>query len=209
MTPIDVWPAVHAERRALIDDLSTLAPAEWATPSLAAGWTVHEVAAHLIDNACVTPFGLVRAMAAARFDFDRQNANGVRRARGATPAETLERLRAVADRRTGPPTFIAALESRLVEEIAHGEDIRRPLGLTRAYPVDAVVAAIGYQVRTPDAIGGAKSLVTRVRLVADDADFAVGAGPDVRGPALALLMVSSGRRHALGELSGAGVELVR
>lgn len=200
-----VWPAVHAERRALIDDLATLRPAQWETASLAAGWTVHDVAAHLVDNARTTPLGLVKAMARARFDFDRQNDQGVAAAKGASPAETLERLRQVADRTSGPPTFLAALESRLVEEIAHGEDIRRPLGLTRAYPSEAVVAAIRYQAKRPEATGGAKAHAGRVTLVADDADLRLGDGPELRGPALALLMLLTGRRHALDELSGPGL----
>ena len=80
--------------------------------------------------------------AGASFDFDRQNARGVEAARGATPAQTLERLRAVADRTSGPPTYLAALESRLVEEIAHGEDSRRAVGITRDYPSEALVAAL-------------------------------------------------------------------
>src|ERR1700754_5226769 len=96
--PNDVWPLVHAERRALIVDLEHLDDAQWAQPSLCDGWTVHDVVAHLVDVAMTTRLGLVVAMAQARFDFDRQNANGVARARGATPQETLERLRKVASR---------------------------------------------------------------------------------------------------------------
>lgn len=205
---IDVWPAVHTERHALIDDLAGLTPQQWDAPSLAAGWTVHDVAAHLVDNARTTPWRLLRAMVAARFDFDRQNARGVAAARGATPAQTLERLRAVADRTSGPPTFLAALESRLVEEIAHGEDIRRAVGITRSYPGEALVAAIRYQARTPEAMGGGKGLASRVTIVADDADLTLGQGPQMRGPAPALLMLLTGRRHALAELSGPGLALV-
>lgn len=204
----DVWSSVHAERRALIDDLATLTDQQWQARSLATGWSVHDVAAHLVDNALTTPLRLLRAMVSARFDFDRQNANGLAAARGATPAETLDRLRAVADRRTGPPRFLAALESRLVEEIAHGEDIRGALGITRSYPTQALAAASAYQAKTPESMGGVKSLVGRVTLAADDADLRLGRGPEVRGPALALLLLATGRRHALGELSGPGVALV-
>lgn len=204
----DVWPAVHAERAALIDDLATLSPQQWDTPSLAAGWTVHDVAAHLVDNARTTPWRLLTVMARARFDFDRQNAQGVAAQRGATPAVTLTRLREVARRTSGPPTRLAALESRLVEEIAHGEDIRRPLGLTRAYPAAALDGAIRYQGATPEAIGGAKALASRVTLVADDTGLRLGQGPQIQGPALAILMLLTGRRHALDELRGPGLDLL-
>jgi len=47
----DVWPLVHAERHALVDDLSRLTDEQWRTPSLCEGWTVHDVAAHLVGNA--------------------------------------------------------------------------------------------------------------------------------------------------------------
>lgn len=199
----DVWSLVHAERHALIADLAALTPEQWETPSLAEGWTVHDVAAHLVDNARTTPLRLMKAMARARLDFDRQNAAGVAAEKGAFPTETLSRLRAVADRTTGPP---APLASRLVEEVAHGEDIRRPLGLRRNYPAEAVTAAIGYQVRTPEALGGAKRLAGRVRLVADDADLAAGSGPEVRGSALELLMLTTGRPWRAGSLHGPGVD---
>lgn len=201
----EVWPAVHAERRALVDDLAGVDPRRWDTASLAPGWTVHDVVAHLVDNARTTPVGLLRAMAAARFDFDRQNANGIAAAKGRTPAQTLERLRAVITRTSGPPTVLASVESRLVEEIAHGEDIRIPLGLTRDYPVEAVLAALRYQVSTPDALGGAKGLARRVTLVAEESGDRFGAGPQVHGAALALLMLATGRRHRLAELSGPGL----
>lgn len=199
----DVWPLVHAERAALIDDLEHVDDARWDVPSLCGDWTVHDVVAHLVDTARTTRIGFVVALARARFDFHRLNAVGVQRHRGATPGETLGRLRAVAARRSTPP---APLDSRLVEEVVHGEDIRRPLGLTRAYPVDVVVRALRVQVSTPAAFGGAKELVARVRLTATDADAAIGDGPAVSGSALSLLLAVSGRRVALDQLSGPGVE---
>jgi len=204
----DVWDLVRTERRALVADLATLPAEQWETPSLAQGWTVHDVAGHLVTNARVTPFGLVVAMARAKGDFDRQNDAGVAGGRGDSPAQTLERLRAVTDRRTGPPTWLAPLESRLVEEVAHGEDIRGAVGISRDYPTAAVVPAIRYQARTKDSLGGGRSLAERVTLVCEDADLRLGDGPELRGSALALLMVLTGRRHALESLHGPGLALL-
>ncbi|WP_432061762.1 maleylpyruvate isomerase family mycothiol-dependent enzyme [Streptomyces sp. S1] len=201
----DVWPMVHAERAALVEDLARLGAERWNEPSLCAGWTVHDVAAHLVDTARTTRLGFVVGLARARFDFDRQNALGVARERGATPGETLERLRRVASRRSTPP---APLDSRLVEEVVHGEDIRRPLGLTRAYPPPAVVRALRLQARTPASFGGAGELLTRVRLSATDAEVRIGAGPEVTGPALSLLLAVCGREAALGDLDGPGVAVL-
>jgi uncharacterized protein (TIGR03083 family) len=103
----------------LIGDLENLDDALWMRPSLCDGWTVHDVVAHLVDVALTTRLGLVVDIVRARFDFDRQNANGHARARGATPRQTLERLRQVASRTSGPP---APLDTRIVEEVVHGED---------------------------------------------------------------------------------------
>ncbi|MGA5761307.1 maleylpyruvate isomerase family mycothiol-dependent enzyme [Nonomuraea bangladeshensis] len=201
----DVWSMVHAERLALIDDLRHLDDEQWEKASLCAGWTVHDVAAHLVDTARTTRLGFVVGLVRARFDFHRQNARGVERERGASPRETLERLRQVALRRTTPP---APLESRLVEELVHGEDIRRPLGLARSYPEQAVVRSLRLQARTPASFGGAKELTARVRLTASDVDLAIGDGPEVSGSALSLLLAVSGRRVALDELAGPGVAVL-
>ena len=188
----DIWRLVHAERAALIDDLTDLDDAQWQQTSLCDGWTVHDVVAHLVDVAMSTRLGFMVDMARAGFDFDRQNARGIERARGSSPAETLARLRAAATRTSTPP---APLDTRIVEEVVHGEDIRRPLGITRAYPQEAVVRALHQQARMSESFGGAKELVARVRLVATDVDVSIGSGPEVRGPALSLLLAISGRRQ--------------
>ncbi|TQC41808.1 maleylpyruvate isomerase family mycothiol-dependent enzyme [Rhodococcus sp. WS4] len=198
----DVWSMVHAERAALIEDLGNLDAERWDEQSLCGEWTVHDVVAHLVDTARTTRLGFMVALARARFDFDRQNAHGVERERGASPQETLERLRQVASRTSTPP---APLDSRLVEEVVHGEDIRRPLGLTRSYPREAVVRALRLQTRTPASFGGAKELVAGVRLMAADDDVSIGDGPEVSGTALSLLLAVSGRKVALGDLQGPGV----
>ncbi|TWF77056.1 uncharacterized protein (TIGR03083 family) [Pseudonocardia hierapolitana] len=201
----DVWTLVHAERAALIDDLERLDEHQWGLPSLCPDWTVHDVVAHLVDTARTTRLGFLVGMARARFDFDRQNARGVERERRASPRETLEELRRVASRTSGPP---APLDTRLVEEVVHGEDIRRPLGLTRSYPLETVVRALRLQARTPASFGGAKEIVARVRLTAADTDVSIGEGPDVTGSALSLLLAVSGRRVALGDLDGPGVGML-
>lgn len=198
----DVWRIVHGERQALVSDLESLEDEQWRHASLCHGWTVQDVVAHLVDTARTTRLGFVVGLARSRFDFHRQNAAGVARERGGSPQETLERLRAVASRTSGPP---APLDSRIVEEVVHGEDIRRPVGLTRAYPEEAVVRALRLQARTPVSFGGAKEHLAQLRLEAVDADLALGEGPVVRGPALELLLAVSGRRVGLDALDGPGV----
>lgn len=200
-----VWSIVHAERAALLADLEQLGDAEWERASLCAGWTVHDVAAHLVDVALTTRVGFLVGMARARFDFDRQNTHGVERHRGPTPRHTLARLRTVTHRTSTPP---GGLGSRVVEEVVHGEDIRRPLAVVRDYPAQALDRALTHQVGTPASLGGAKDRVGGLRLEATDADRVIGSGAPVRGTMLDLLLAVSGRRAALPGLTGAGVELL-
>ena len=203
MTRPDIWRLVHLERAALIVDLEQLSPEQWQTASLCEGWTIHDVAAHLSDSARTSRVSFAVDLVRARFDFDAQNQRGIARERGANPTFTLGRLREAAKLTKTPP---APLASRLVEEIVHGEDIRRPLGITRSYPPDAVVLALEYQLRTSASMGGARELLTTVRLVTTDGSFAVGEGPEVRGPVLELLLTTAGRAGA--EIDGPGVSLL-
>ncbi len=197
----DPWPLVHAERAALIDDLTGLDDHHWQQQSLCEKWTIHDVLAHLVDNARTTGTGFLIDLVKSRFDFDRYNDRGVRRNRCATPGDTLGQFRQVAPRRSTPP---APIDSRLVEEIVHGEDVRLPLRITRRYPVDSVVRALRSQAHTPASFGGAKELLAQVRVTAEDAEVSIGDGPQVRGTALALLLALSGRTIALGDLRGPG-----
>lgn len=201
----DVWPLVHTERAALLQDLRRLPAQLWDQASSCPGWSVHDVAAHLVDNALTTRLGFVVGLVGARFDFDRLNEAGVRRHRGATPAETLQRLERVASRMTGPP---GPPDTRLVEEVVHGEDIRRPVGLRRQYPSQALRRALQVQVSTPARLGGCKELVQGVQLVADDADVTVGVGPQARGSLLDVLLAASGRVAGARRLNGPGAAAV-
>ena len=48
---MDIWPAVHAERKALAADLRGLSDEDWAKPSLCGDWTVRDVLAHMTSAA--------------------------------------------------------------------------------------------------------------------------------------------------------------
>lgn len=202
-----IWRLVHHERTGLISFLEDLEPSDWEVQSLCPGWSVRDVAAHLVDNARTTTPRLLLAMARAGFDFDRQNAQGVDRERGSDPHETLERLRRVAERTSGPP---APLASRLVEEVVHGEDIRRPLRATGTYHAEAVSLALNHQLRTGVGWGGGRERMAGLRLEASDTDQSWGpqTGPPVTGSAVDVLMVASGRWAVLSQLFGPGVDLL-
>jgi uncharacterized protein (TIGR03083 family) len=192
---------VHAERSALLKDLEQVPLERWSTASLCPGWDVHDLLAHLVDDANTTRLGFVRHLAAARFDFDRCNAAGVERERAATPSLTLARFAAAMHRTTSAP---APAATRLVEVFVHGEDIRRPLGLSRDYPASEVIAALRYQLATSVKRGGGKERALGLKLVPTDGDSPLGDGEEVRGSAIALLMAVSGRPTRDGEISGPG-----
>lgn len=196
-----IWQLVHQERAALAEDLRGVSLEQWDTPSLSAGWSVHDVLAHLVDVNKTTRLGFVRRIVAARFDFDRDNQTGVDRERHADPKQTLAAFEAMIPLTATPP---ADLATRLIEEIAHGEDIRRPLGISRAYPTESVLSVLGYLVKTPQKFGGGSERCAGLRLVATDADFSHGEGPEVRGGGVSLLLGLSGRKVDPSELSGQG-----
>ncbi|SEH01491.1 TIGR03083 family protein [Nonomuraea solani] len=197
-----MWAVVHAERAALIRDLETVPAERWSTPSLCPGWDVHDVVAHLADDAKTTRLSFLRHFAAARFDFDRFNNAGVARERAAEPRLTLASFRAASHRTTSAP---APKATRLVEAFVHGEDIRRPLGLSRGYPAGHVATALRFQLGTGVPVGGGKERAQGLRLLATDAKLDAGDGPEVRGTALALLLAVSGRPVGADELTGPGV----
>jgi hypothetical protein len=56
---------------------------------------------------------------------------------------------------------------------------------------------------------GGKNRVAGLTLRATDTDWSRGSGPVVAGPARALMLATAGRKVALDELSGPGVETLR
>ena len=196
-----VWAAVHEERRALSTDLGSVPAHRWAEASLCPGWDVHDVVAHLIDSAKTTRLGFARRLVAARFDFDRDNAVGVAHERRESPAETLAEFDRIATATNTPPAHPA---TRLVEAVVHGEDVRRPLGVHREYPIAHVLPALRYQLTTPVSMGGGRERAAALHLVALDSDFSSGEGAEVRGTTVALLLAVSGRPLSPPELTGPG-----
>ncbi|WP_306387795.1 maleylpyruvate isomerase family mycothiol-dependent enzyme [Microbacterium sp. MPKO10] len=199
----DVWKLVHDERQRLVDDLQSLDGSLWETPSLCRGWAVHDVVAHLLDSAETGRAAFVVSMLRARGDFHRANQNGVDKVKRDDPRQTLEAFRQVQELRRTPPAHRA---TRLVEAIVHGEDIRRPLGLTGSYPRIGVHDALAYQIRTSVKFDGGRERADQFRLTDTDSGVSWGDGPEVTGRAVDLLLVVSGRRVNPDLLGGPGAQ---
>lgn len=201
----DLWPTIHAERHALANDLAQLADDQWQTPSLCSGWTVHDVLAHLLATAKMTPPKFFGKFLAAGFNFAKFADREIAEERAGGPEATLAAFRAAEQRTSSPP---GPKTSWLGETLVHAEDIRRPLGIAHDYPKDAAAQVVRFYANS-NAIVHGKSRVAGLTLRATDTDLTVGSGPEVSGPVLSLALATTGRPAVLDELSGPGVEILR
>ena len=205
MKTAEIWTYIHAERAELARTWAELTPEQWAAASWCAGWSVQDAAGHVVAAAEQTPANFYQELARAGFRFDTFTDRGARRRAVAGPDELVRRLRARTATTNHPPAPVLAM---LGEIVVHGEDIRRPLGLTREVPEGALVAvADGW--KNSNLLIGAKRRIAGLRLRATDADWAHGAGPEVSGPLVALLLAMTGRTAVHPELAGEGLATLR
>jgi len=202
---VEAWPVIHAERAALLADLRPLTPDRWTSRSLCDRWTIRQVLAHMISTARMTPPKFFVGFLGAGFNFQSFSDRGVARESAGSAADQLAALESVLTATAHPP---GPIDSWLGETIIHAEDIRRPLGITRAYPLDAVTQVARFYSGS-NLIVGAKNRIAGVRLEATDTDWSHGTGPALTGPVLSLLLAMTGRRAALDDLSGDGVAVLR
>jgi len=205
MATTNPWPLIHAEREALAADLATLTGEQWATGSLCTDWTVRDVLGHMTATAKMTPPKFFASFAAAGFKFNNMTAKGVSAEATASPADGLANFRDHLKDTTHPP---GPVESMLGEAVIHSEDIRRPLGITREYPPEALVRVAQF-FQGSNMIVGAKGRIADLTLRAIDTDWSTGTGPEVTGPQLSLILAMTGRSAALADLSGDGVDTLR
>ncbi len=202
----DIWRHVHEQRRALAGVLATLSVEEWAHPSLCGGWTVRDVAAHVISSAATTPREGLTGLVRARGSF---NAMVLRdaRLRGRAPVERILADYRRYDGSRRRPLGTSVLDP-LCDVLVHTQDVVLPLQRSHAMPVDAALAAIG-RVRRIAWLFGTRRLVGSVRMEATDADWAAGHGPLLRGTAQQLLLAAAGRGRHVSGLDGPGLDLLR
>ena len=127
----DIWPTIHAERAALIKDLTPLTAAQWATPSLCSDWTVHQVLAHLLSAAKMTPPKFLVRFAGSGFNFTTFAAKQVELESAGGPAATLAAFAAAQSRTSAPP---GPKDTWLGEAFCHGEGHPAPARSHRELP---------------------------------------------------------------------------
>ena len=199
-----VWRHTHEQRRALASLLRDLSEKEWAVPSLCQGWTVRDVAAHVMRSPTVTPVETAVGLVRFRGRFNALVAEDARRAARRPIAELVADFERHDGSRRHP--FGTSVVDPLVDVLVHSQDIAVPLGRAHPMPIEPAVVAARRAHRLRFIFEGAASR-RHLEIRAVDADFAVGKGPRVEGPMHAVLLLLTGRTAAaLPDLGGPGVE---
>jgi uncharacterized protein (TIGR03083 family) len=203
----EYWDIVARLRLGVADQLEPLSAADWDAPSLCEGWRVRDVAGHLSIIPTVTTAELVAAMPRAGFNLHRVNTLVARRYGSLDPAAIVTRIRAHAHDRTTAKALNTA--DSLFDLVVHGQDMFMPLGQRFEVQSDVAVAGLdrvwemGWPFRARRRWG-------HLTLTATDGAWTVGTGPEVRGSAVSLLLLLTGRTEAaLTGLSGSGLDQVR
>jgi uncharacterized protein (TIGR03083 family) len=208
MEQTDVHARTAANRRLLADFFDGLTGEQLATQSLCHAWTVRQVLAHLAMPLSIGFGHLVARIVRARGSVDR--------ASEAIAAELSERpvrdltaaLREHAGRRVPAPGV--GPMGQMTDGCIHLRDCARPLGLTHDVGLDDWRMVLDWLPTRQASLGVVpRSRVDGLALRATDQDWRWGSGQEVTGPSEAMAMAVSGRRVALDDLSGPGVETLR
>lgn len=199
------WQHTHEHRRVLRDLLAGLDDEAWAAPSACPGWTVRDVAAHVISVPQMTWGPFLRACLRGGFWVPRVGLlDGQRRGRAAV-ADILGQYERYDGSRVSTP-FTGHLEP-LIDVLVHAQDIARPLGLVVDTPAEAAAAAASRALRIGVFFG--RPRFPGVRLVATDVDWSHGSGAEVHAPMQELLLLATGRAADGQRVEGEGRSLVR
>ena len=200
---MDTWTLVRTGRESLGDYLDGLTASDWDRPSLCAGWTVKDVAAHLLVVPTMSRGTVFRAFLGAGFDLTKMNARFVARLTAdMTPADIVAATRSSAGSRSMPPGL--KLPGVLTEVVVHASDIAEGVGVPFALSTEHHVAALDH-LKDVQPVFGSKKRIEGLTLRATDAAWSTGSGPLVEGPVQPLLLAVAGRRAGLDRLSGDGV----
>jgi uncharacterized protein (TIGR03083 family) len=197
------WSAVRSVRLGVADLLESLPAEDWDAPSLCREWRIRDVAGHLALVPTLSTWDLVAAAPHAGFNPHRSNTHRAIRCGSREREEILADLRAHAgDRRNAK-----VLDGRdsLFDVIVHSQDIAVPAGRDFAVPADYTSRGL-QRVWDMGWPFHARRRLNHVTLRATDTEWTVGAGPEVAGTALDLLLLLTGRTAtSLRRLEGAGV----
>jgi uncharacterized protein (TIGR03083 family) len=185
---------IAATLNATADVLSTLAADQWEAPSMCRGWRVRDVAGHIVwrigsSNRDLLASG-ARACLDGRFVAPSRAIDMLSRASAqADPEELVESIRSIAAAKAAGIGRHGI--SELTEAVVHGYDLAHPLGLT--LPVDATASGAVALRRCVTAPTDIKAVLRGRTLVATDAGWRFGHGPELEGTAENLTLFLFGR----------------
>lgn len=201
---MNVYAMTSANRLLIADVLDRLDDAQWRTPTLCAGWTVREMAAHFVQPMMVG-FGKFLVVAVRyRGDTDRTVDHFTRRIARRERGDLVALLRAHAGDRVSPKRVGPV--GPFAETCVHLRDVARPLGLDVDVPAEHWRILLDYLTGPGAAPGLVKpGRLDGLRLEATDLDWACGDGAVIRGTVEALGMAVTGRDAVLPDLDGPGL----
>jgi len=184
---------------------SQLSTADWSAPSLCDQWTNHDVLAHLVVGYGGGLGPMVAEIHRRGGSFDGANA-ALARALAATRtrAELLDDFARLIDQ----PRGIGRLLPRRMmvgDHVTHELDVIHALDRQPDIAMDVLRSVLKTQVSLPNPFVPAFLNSRGLRLVATDADWTHGSGPEVRGHAAELVSALGNRPRTLSRLRGDGV----
>lgn len=200
--PINPDAALIAERTSLFKTLQTLTPEEWDTPSLCDGWRVRDVATHVHLLVTIKPLRVLGGLLMNKGDFNQFMATYVPQQGKRPTSEILSTFESMAGSAEIPPTTKKV--ELTFDCFVHHHDICLPLGReVEADPERLRWMADGMVAAKKPILSGPR--VDGLRLVATDIDWHYGTGPEIHGPAAALILGGCGRTTLNHLLEGDGV----
>jgi uncharacterized protein (TIGR03083 family) len=191
LTKDEIFGMIADQRRAVADLMDSFTEEQWASPSLCAGWTVRDVAAHLVMPFEVPLPAFLARMVASGFNFDKVS-NKFAKGDHRPGAELAKVVRANAEHRFVPPNFPP--QAPLTDIVTHGLDMCRPLGIEREVPAATLQTVLDF-LTTPKAANAftPKGITDGRSFVATDIDWHAGSGPEVAASAQDLVLTLTGR----------------
>jgi uncharacterized protein (TIGR03083 family) len=204
---MEPWDQIKVDRESFADYLAMLSPEDWETQSLCDQWTVKGVTTHLLVTPTMSKGQVFLAFLKSGFNLDRMSGRLVDDMTGRMSTdEIVEMTRETAGARTAPPGLKPL--GVLAEVLAHTSDISLATGKPFDLPVEHYVIGLDY-LKDVQPVLGCKKRIAGLQLRADDTAWTTGDGPLVEGRAKLLLSAMTGRRAALDQLTGGGVDLLR
>jgi uncharacterized protein (TIGR03083 family) len=195
MDKATVWRHIHAERRALAGHLAALDADQWEHDSLCKGWTVRDVAAHVISTPQIG-WREVLKMSPRMLRGYHRTIFEVSKELGKAPTDDILAQFERYDGSTHHVPTTTHVEP-LIDALVHTQDALRPLGIRHDMPVEAASFAADRAWLLFSPVFGTGIPRRGLRLVATDTDWTRGRGDRVvQAPMQELLMFVTGREDA-------------